>query len=83
MTTTMSAEHVEQRLRAAPSLRDHILPAMLDEGLVATVNSDDPAYFGGYVKDNYQALRRELGMTDAQLDLNARNSFDTSFTYEE
>ncbi|GAA4220533.1 adenosine deaminase [Streptosporangium album] len=67
------------RLRAVPSLRDHILPAMLDEGLVVTVNSDDPAYFGGYVEDNYRALREELGMTDAQLDQIARNSFDASF----
>ncbi|WP_326823494.1 adenosine deaminase [Streptosporangium sp. NBC_01756] len=67
------------RLRAFPSLRDHILPAMLDEGLVVTVNSDDPAYFGGYVEDNYRALREELGMTDTQLDQIARNSFDASF----
>lgn len=67
------------RLRTVPSLRDHILPAMLDEGLVVTVNSDDPAYFGGYVEDNYQALHDELGMTDAQLDQIARNSFTASF----
>ncbi|MFG1704626.1 hypothetical protein ACFLIM_15665 [Nonomuraea sp. M3C6] len=42
-----------------------------------TVNSDDPAYFGGYV-----ALQREPGMTDAQLDRIARDSFDASFAYE-
>ncbi|MGW0807002.1 adenosine deaminase [Nonomuraea sp. NPDC002799] len=71
------------RLRAVPSLRDHVLPAMLDEGLVVTVNSDDPAYFGGYVEDNYAALRRELGMTEAQLDQIARNSFEASFVYSE
>ncbi|MEQ4719083.1 adenosine deaminase [Nonomuraea sp. B19D2] len=71
------------RLRAVPSLRDHILPAMLDEGLVVTVNSDDPAYFGGYVEDNYVALQRELGMTDEQLDRIAQNSFDASFAYDE
>ncbi|NUR93360.1 MAG: adenosine deaminase [Nonomuraea sp.] len=70
------------RLRAVPSIRDHILPAMLDEGLVVTVNSDDPAYFGGYVDDNYEALRRELGMTDEQLDRIARNSFEAAFTYD-
>lgn len=52
---------------------------MLDEGLIVTVNSDDPAYFGGYVEDNYRALREELGMTDTQLDQIARNSFDASF----
>ncbi|MGW0478735.1 adenosine deaminase [Nonomuraea sp. NPDC003214] len=70
------------RLRAVPSLRDHILPAMLDEGLVVTVNSDDPAYFGGYVEDNYRALRDELGLTEAQLDRIARDSFAASFSYE-
>ncbi|WP_049556834.1 adenosine deaminase [Nonomuraea sp. SBT364] len=70
------------RLRAVPSLRDHILPAMLDEGLVVTVNSDDPAYFGGYVEDNYRALRDELGLTEEQLDRIARDSFDASFAYE-
>jgi adenosine deaminase len=69
------------RLRAVPTLRDHILPAMLDEGLVVTVNSDDPAYFGGYVDDNYEALRRELGMTDDQLDRIARHSFEAAFVY--
>jgi adenosine deaminase len=71
------------RLRAVRSMRDHILPAMLDEGLVVTVNSDDPAYFGGYVEDNYAALRRELGMTDEQLDQIARNSFEAAFTYDD
>jgi len=70
------------RLRVVPSLRDHILPAMLDEGLLVTVNSDDPAYFGGYVEDNYAALRRELGMSEEQLDAIARNSFEASFAYE-
>ncbi|MEO3792589.1 adenosine deaminase [Nonomuraea sp. B10E15] len=70
------------RLRVVPSLRDHILPAMLDEGLVVTVNSDDPAYFGGYVEDNYEALRRELGMTGEQLDQIAVNSFAAAFAYE-
>ncbi|MBN6053434.1 adenosine deaminase [Nonomuraea sp. RK-328] len=67
------------RLRVVPTLREHILPAMLDEGLMVTVNSDDPAYFGGYVEDNYRALRDELGMTDEQLDRIARNSFEASF----
>ncbi|MFI6597974.1 adenosine deaminase [Nonomuraea sp. NPDC050536] len=67
------------RLRAVPSLQDHVLPAMLDEGLLVTINSDDPAYFGGYVEDNYRALQRELGMTDDQLDLLARNSLEAAF----
>ncbi|TDE59453.1 adenosine deaminase [Nonomuraea mesophila] len=70
------------RLGVVPSLRDHILPAMLDEGLVVTVNSDDPAYFGGYVEDNYEALRRELGLTGEQLDRIAADSFAAAFAYE-
>jgi adenosine deaminase len=65
------------------SMADHNLPALLDAGLVATVNSDDPAYFGGYVNDNliaaFEALPR-LGARHAwQL---ARNSFDASFADE-
>ncbi|WP_327091758.1 adenosine deaminase [Nonomuraea sp. NBC_01738] len=68
------------RLRAVPTLRDHILPAMLDEGLLVTVNSDDPAYFGGYVEDNFVALRDELGMSEDQLDTLAQNSFKAAFS---
>jgi adenosine deaminase len=44
------------RLRVVPDLSHHPLPAMLERGLLVTVNSDDPAYFGGYVDDNYEAL---------------------------
>jgi adenosine deaminase len=44
------------RLRVVPDLSRHPLPAMLERGLLVTVNSDDPAYFGGYVDDNYEAL---------------------------
>jgi adenosine deaminase len=66
-------------LRTVDTLADHVLPAMLDEGLVVTVNSDDPAYFGGYVAANYEALRHELGLGDAQLATLAMNSFDACF----
>jgi adenosine deaminase len=66
-------------LRAVDTLADHVLPAMLDEGLVVCVNSDDPAYFGGYVDDNYRAVARELGMDDAALRTLATNSFDACF----
>src|SRR4029079_13789097 len=44
------------RLRVVPSRKEHPLPAMLDAGLLVTVNSDDPAYYGGYVGDNFAAL---------------------------
>jgi adenosine deaminase len=70
-------------LRTVDTLADHVLPAMLDEGLVVTVNSDDPAYFGGYVGENYEALRRELGLGDPQLATLAMNSFDACFVSDE
>lgn len=69
-------------LRAVDKLSDHVLPAMLDAGLLVCVNSDDPAYFGGYVDDNFAALRSDLGITDDQLKTLARNSFDASFATE-
>jgi len=61
------------------ALADHPLPAMLDAGLLATVNSDDPAYFGGYIDDNLAAVRREFGWSDERLAGLARNSFDACF----
>lgn len=70
-------------LRTVDKLSDHVLPAMLDAGLLACVNSDDPAYFGGYVDDNFAALRSELGLTDEQLKTLARNSFDACFSTDE
>ncbi|GKQ37145.1 adenosine deaminase [Streptomyces sp. A012304] len=67
------------RLRAVDALAAHPLPAMLDAGLVCTVNSDDPAYFGGYAGDNFDAVRRELGLGEERLRELARNSFLASF----
>ena len=61
------------------TLGDHMLPGMLDAGLLATVNSDDPAYFGGYVDDNLAAVRDTFGYDDARLAALARNSFDACF----
>jgi adenosine deaminase len=70
-------------LRAVGRLADHMLPAMLDEGLLVTINSDDPAYFGGYIDDNYRAVSREFGLDDQQLATLASNSFDACFAPEE
>jgi adenosine deaminase len=64
------------------TLGDHMLPGMLDQGLLATVNSDDPAYFGGYVDDVLAAVRDTFGYDDAQLAALARNSFDACFAPE-
>ncbi len=63
------------KLGVFPSLEDHNLSRMLDHGLLATVNSDDPAYFGGYVAENYAALELDR---ERQVEL-ARNSFVASF----
>ncbi|MFF0049329.1 adenosine deaminase [Streptomyces sp. NPDC005498] len=67
------------RLRAVDVLEDHPLRAMLDAGLVCTVNSDDPAYFGGYVGDTFHAVHEALGLEREQLRTLARNSFEAAF----
>ncbi|MBK3571656.1 adenosine deaminase [Streptomyces sp. MBT62] len=67
------------RLRAVDVLAEHPLPAMLDAGLLCTVNSDDPAYFGGYAGDNFDAVRSALGLSEDRLRELARNSFVASF----
>ncbi len=67
------------RLKVVRRLEDHPLKRMLDAGLVATVNSDDPAYFGGYVGENYTRSAAALSLTDAELGTLARNSFQASF----
>ncbi|MEU6115168.1 adenosine deaminase [Streptomyces sp. NPDC047117] len=71
------------RLRVIDDLADHPLPAMLDAGLLVTVNSDDPAYFGGYAHDNFTAVRDALDLDEDTLHLLARNSFQASFLDEE
>ena len=60
-------------------LKEHPLKRMLDRGLRATINSDDPAYFGGYLNDNYNAVASGLGLTRAELVQLAKNSFLGSF----
>ena len=66
-------------LRGIARLADHPLARMLDAGLVATVNSDDPAYFGGYLHDNVVAATHALGLTADQRRRLAENSFRASF----
>ncbi|GAA2350520.1 adenosine deaminase [Streptomyces cuspidosporus] len=70
------------RLRVVDRLEDHPLRAMLDAGLLVTVNSDDPSYFGGYAGDNFDAVRDALRLDDATLRLLARNSFRAAFLDE-
>ncbi|MCE2511486.1 MAG: adenosine deaminase [Acidimicrobiia bacterium] len=63
-------------------LADHNLKRLLDAGLKVTVNSDDPAYFGGYVADNYLAVAQALNLSRAELARCARNSFEACFAPE-
>ncbi|WP_282605024.1 adenosine deaminase [Pelagibius sp. Alg239-R121] len=69
-------------LAVVKDLADHPLRRMLDAGLMATLNSDDPAYFGGYVNQNYKAMQSALNLTRDELALLARNSFEASFISE-
>lgn len=67
------------KLCVVDDLKDHPVPEMLRQGLHVTLNSDDPAYFGGYVNENYRQLAHAVGLTREQLTLLARNSFEGSF----
>jgi adenosine deaminase len=67
------------RLRVFERIEDHNLKRLLERGLCVTVNSDDPAYFGGYVADNYLAVQRALGLSRDDLAQLASNSFEASF----
>jgi len=67
------------RLQGVTDMSRHPLKAMLDAGVVATVNSDDPAYFGGYVLDNYTAVRDALNLSRDEIVTLAKNSITASF----
>ena len=68
-----------QDLQVFPDLRDHNLKKFMDAGVLVTVNSDDPAYFGGYVGDNYLAIAEALDLSRDDLVQLARNSVEASF----
>jgi len=67
------------RLAVVADMRDHPIRRMLAAGLRATVNSDDPAYFGGYVNDNFNALVDAVDLSEAEIVQLATNSFEFSF----
>jgi len=67
------------KLRVVDTLDQHPLADMLERGLCATVNSDDPAYFGGYVGENLAGVQQALRLDDDPLVQLARNSFEASF----
>lgn len=70
------------KLRVFDRLEDHNLKRLLDRGLKVTINSDDPAYFGGYIAENYRATSAALGLTDAEMVQIARNSLEAAFLDE-
>jgi adenosine deaminase len=67
------------KLCVFPKLADHNLRQLLDGGLAATINSDDPAYFGGYLGDNWLAVSEALNLTRDELITLAKHSFSGSF----
>ncbi len=67
------------KLRVFDEMKDHTLKQLLDRGVKVTINSDDPAYFGGYIVDNYLAAQRALALTEDDIRTLARNSFEASF----
>ena len=70
-------------LKVVDNLKDHPLKSMMDLGLKVTVNSDDPAYFGGQVNKNYEEIQKALGLNKKDLYTLARNSFAYSLLDEE
>ena len=71
------------RLRVFDSLAKHNLKQMLDLGICVTINSDDPAYFGGYIGDNFQAVQEALGLNDTDIFKMVKNAFQASFIHQD
>jgi adenosine deaminase len=71
------------KLKVFDSMEQHNLKKLLNLGLCVTVNSDDPAYFGGYVTENYQAAAAALKLSQSEIYQLAKNSFRASFVSKE
>ncbi|MBH46778.1 MAG: adenosine deaminase [Halobacteriovorax sp.] len=71
------------KLRVFEKLEDHNLRKLLDKNLVATINADDPAYFGGYLGENFEGTQKALDLTKEELKTLAKNSFKASFISNE
>ena len=67
------------KLRVVDRIEDHNLKRLLDRGVRVTINSDDPAYFGGYIGDNYIAAAAALGLSREEVVAIARNSIEATF----
>lgn len=70
-------------LKVVTDLKDHPLKTMLNKGIKATVNSDDPAYFGGYLNQNFNAIHQALDLTKEEIVVLAKNSFNYSLLEDE
>ncbi|GAB1454498.1 adenosine deaminase [Draconibacterium sp.] len=71
------------KLKVVTDMKNHPLKKMLDAGLLATVNCDDPAYFGGYINENFLVVSEVLNLTKEDIFMLAKNSFEASFLDEE
>jgi adenosine deaminase len=67
------------KLKVFPSLRQHDLPGLMRRGLLVTINSDDPAYFGGYVADNLAGVAEAFALPRSSIVELARHSFRAAF----
>jgi adenosine deaminase len=67
------------KLAVIKDLKDHPLKTFMDKNVFVTVNSDDPAYFGGYINENLRAIQSALNLTHDDIVVLARNSFEASF----
>ena len=67
------------KLQVVKDLKDHPIKTMLERGIKATVNSDDPAYFGGYMNENFLAITEALDLTKDHIATLVRNSFNAIF----
>ena len=90
LTTRLAAKQIpltmcpisNWRLKGIPSLSASPVKKALDAGLLVTVNSDDPSYFGGYLNDNFRAVHEHLNLTELEIIQLAKNSFSASFLSE-
>ena len=67
------------KLKVVDNLKKHPLKKMIQKNLFVTINSDDPAYFGGYVNENYSAIALALNLSKEEISNLAKNSFHASF----
>lgn len=71
------------KLRVFETMSKHTILQMLAQGICVTVNSDDPAYFGGYITENFLALAQDLDLSETQARQLALNSINASFADED